>query len=200
MGRAGRDGLPSECILFYSWADVKARERFLGEIESPELRREKREATVRLFRIADSGACRHRAIVAHFDEEIGDCGTSCDVCTGVTVTDLVAETTAGGRARGAGREPGRRAGRTRGRALGRAATGEDDRSPSDPRFQKLRTLRRRLADEQGVPAYIVFSDQVLWDLLAASPRTLGEMLDVPGVGPAKLERYGPAFLEALADD
>jgi len=201
IGRAGRDGLPSECVLFYSWADVKARERFLGEIESPELRREKREATVRLFRIADGGTCRHRAIVAHFDEEIDDCGTSCDVCTGVAVTDLVEETTPSGRRREAGdRRRVRGSSRARGRGRDPAEPGDADRSPSDPGFQKLRALRKRLADEQGVPAYIVFSDQVLWDLLAMRPRTLGEMLDVPGVGPAKLERYGPAFLEALAED
>ncbi|MDT8437056.1 MAG: ATP-dependent DNA helicase RecQ [Gemmatimonadota bacterium] len=198
IGRAGRDGLPAECVLFYSWADVKARERFLAEIESPDLRREKHEATVRLFRIADSGACRHRAIVAHFDEEIDDCGASCDVCTGVAVTDLVAE--AGAAALGGRRgRSGSRAARTAAPAKTTAAAASAERSPSDPRFQKLRALRKRLADEQGVPAYIVFSDQVLWDMIDASPRSLGEMLDVSGVGPAKLERYGPAFLEALRD-
>ena len=75
-----------------------------------------------------------------------------------------------------------------------------DRSPSHPLFQKLRTLRKRLADEQGVPAYIVFSDQVLWDMIEIRPTTPGQLLDVPGVGPAKLERYGDAFLMALAED
>jgi ATP-dependent DNA helicase RecQ len=74
------------------------------------------------------------------------------------------------------------------------------RSPSHPLFQKLRTLRKRLADDQGVPAYIVFSDQVLWDMIEIRPSTLGQMLDVPGVGPAKLERYGEAFLQALSED
>ncbi len=195
IGRAGRDGLPSECILFYSWADVRARDRFLSEIESPELRRDKREATIRLFRIADSDTCRHRAIVAHFDEEIGACGTSCDICTGVGVTDLVGAVGRAGSGRTArsGRD---RAGSPAGR---RGAGGAADRSPSHPLFQRLRTLRKRLADEQGVPAYIVFSDQVLWEMVETRPRTLAEMLDVSGIGPAKLERYGPAFLDALAE-
>ncbi len=194
MGRAGRDGLPSECVLFYSWADVKARERFLSEIDDGELRREKHQATVRLFRIADSAACRHRAIVAHFDQNIEACSTSCDVCTGVPITDLVessaSSTTAHSRS-------GARTGRS-----GRPSRsgGEPARSPSDPLFQKLRTLRKRLADQQGVPAYIVFSDSVLWEMIDARPSTLGRMLDVPGVGPAKLERYGEAFLEALREE
>ena len=196
IGRAGRDGLRSECILFYSWADVKARERFLSEIESQELRHEKHEATVRLFRVADAGVCRHRAIVAHFGEEIEPCETSCDVCTGVSVTDLVGE--AGPAARTTARRPSSHASGKR--STGASTGTRDDRSPSDPLFQKLRKLRKRLADEQGVPAYIVFSDQVLWDMIEFRPSTLGQMLDVPGVGPAKLERYGGAFLGVLAED
>ncbi|MCJ7627643.1 MAG: HRDC domain-containing protein, partial [Longimicrobiales bacterium] len=56
-----------------------------------------------------------------------------------------------------------------------------------------------LADAQRVPAYIVFSDKVLWEMAARKPATGGELLEVPGVGPAKLERYGPAFLELLRD-
>ena len=65
-------------------------------------------------------------------------------------------------------------------------------------FEDLRALRRRLADAEGVPAYIVFSDAVLRAMAARRPRTPAEMLQVPGVGPVKLERYGAAFLEALA--
>ena len=64
-------------------------------------------------------------------------------------------------------------------------------------FASLRSLRKELADAQRVPAYIVFSDKVLWELASRKPTTREEMLDVPGVGPAKLERYGPAFLKLL---
>jgi ATP-dependent DNA helicase RecQ len=206
MGRAGRDGLPAECTLFYSWADVKARERFLSELDSPDLRREKREATVRLFRLADTARCRHQAIVSHFDETIEACGASCDVCSGVGVTDLVQQPgppaesghrTGSEGARHSGGRTSRRRGRTH-RPDSSADRGTE-RDPSNPAFQKLRVLRKRLADAQGVPAYIVFSDQVLWDMLETRPSTIGQMLDVPGVGPAKLERYGEAFLEALRE-
>jgi ATP-dependent DNA helicase RecQ len=65
-------------------------------------------------------------------------------------------------------------------------------------FERLRALRRRLADAEGVPAYIVFSDAVLRAMAAQRPRTPGDLLRVPGVGPVKLERYGAAFLEELA--
>ncbi len=66
-------------------------------------------------------------------------------------------------------------------------------------FESLRSLRKALADRQGVPAYIVFSDKVLMELVARRPSTPDEMLAVPGVGPAKLKRYGQAFLTHLED-
>jgi ATP-dependent DNA helicase RecQ len=189
VGRAGRDGLPSECFLFYSWADVKVRERFLDEIADRDLRRAKRQAAVNLFQLAERDVCRHRALLAHFGEEIDACGESCDICTGIRVKELVARSPSGTE-RVVVPTPG---GTTRGRSRVSGA----ERSPSDPAFQRLRTLRKRLADERGVPAYIVFSDQALWDMIDRRPTTRSEMLDVSGVGPAKLDQYGDAFLEAL---
>ena len=65
------------------------------------------------------------------------------------------------------------------------------------RFERLRALRKRLADGEGVPAYIVFSDAVLRQMARDMPRTRGDMLALSGVGPVKLERYGARFLAAL---
>ena len=185
IGRAGRDGLPSDCVLFYSWYDVKVRERFLEEISDAAQREDKRQATVALFRLADRDTCRHRELLAYFGEDLDACGESCDTCTGDAVADLLGDVTA---ARSAPRRTS---------TASRAGRGGTTRSPSDPTFQRLRTLRKRLADERGVPAYIVFSDQVLWDMIDLAPASLHEMLGVPGVGPAKLEQYGEDFLRAL---
>ena len=67
-------------------------------------------------------------------------------------------------------------------------------------FETLRALRKDLAEAQRKPAYIVFSDKVLLEMAARRPSTPEAMLDVPGVGPAKLQRYGQAFLEVLNGD
>ncbi|TYO91565.1 DNA helicase RecQ [Oceanicella actignis] len=67
----------------------------------------------------------------------------------------------------------------------------------EPLFARLRGLRRKLAEEQGVPAYVVFPDRTLIEMATRKPRTLDELAACPGVGAAKLARYGPAFLEAL---
>ena len=73
-------------------------------------------------------------------------------------------------------------------------------APADePVWERLRECRKRLADEQGVPPYVIFHDRTLRDMLARRPGTLAAMLEVSGVGEAKLERYGAAFLDALAE-
>ncbi|MGH7731579.1 MAG: RecQ family ATP-dependent DNA helicase [Candidatus Eiseniibacteriota bacterium] len=188
IGRAGRDGLTSDCVLMYSWADVIGYDAFLEEIEDDALRAEARRKTVEMFRLVDRGGCRHQAIVRHLDETIAPCGTSCDVCRGVGIEALVAGAATGGRLGAA--DP---------RAVGSFAAAFDA-APADPeRFERLRALRKRLADAEGVPAYIVFSDAVLRQMAARVPGTRDELLAISGVGPVKLERYGEAFLAALRD-
>ena len=66
-------------------------------------------------------------------------------------------------------------------------------------FEALRALRKRLADEQNVPAYVVFSDATLAEMAARRPGTHAELLEVNGVGQTKLERYGDAFLAEIAE-
>ena len=66
-------------------------------------------------------------------------------------------------------------------------------------YEQLRALRKRLADAQNVPAYVVFSDATLAEMAARRPATYAELLDVNGVGQTKLERYGDAFLAAIAE-
>ncbi len=64
-------------------------------------------------------------------------------------------------------------------------------------FEELRALRRRLADEQSVPAFVVFNDATLRALAAARPTDDQAMLAVSGVGPAKLDSYGEPFLDVI---
>jgi ATP-dependent DNA helicase RecQ len=65
-------------------------------------------------------------------------------------------------------------------------------------FERLRELRRALAAEQNVPAYVVFADRSLAEMAARKPASGEELLGCHGVGEAKLERYGETFLSAIA--
>ncbi len=193
IGRAGRDGLPSDCVLFYSWADVKMHERFLDRIEDDALRRRTHASTVSLFELVERGGCRHQALVAHFDESIEACAESCDACSGDSIETRVAAAMASETTTSAWRAPRDRT-RTSSSGLDAAELEGDDRDL----FEALRARRRELADEASVPAYIVFGDKVLLEMVARKPASPSELLQVPGVGQAKLERYGDAFLEVLA--
>ena len=64
-------------------------------------------------------------------------------------------------------------------------------------WEALRAKRKELADEQGVPPFVIFHDTTLQELLERRPATLDEMSQVSGVGAAKLERYGEIFLKVL---
>ena len=149
----------------------------------------KRAVAVRIrgqeFRLlSDDDEAWLQRVAGYLDETMEPCATSCDVCLGRGIEALVAPT-------GRLASPGARA-----RAAGGMAGGDFD----PERFERLRALRKRLADAEGVPAYIVFSDAVLRQMAERRPRTAAELLALSGVGPAKLERYGAAFLEALAQE
>jgi DNA helicase-2/ATP-dependent DNA helicase PcrA len=68
-----------------------------------------------------------------------------------------------------------------------------------PTVQALREWRLARARADEVPAYVVFNDRTLAELAARTPQTLAELAAVPGIGPAKLERYGPELLAQLAE-
>ncbi|MDP1766324.1 MAG: DNA helicase RecQ [Methylotenera sp.] len=69
----------------------------------------------------------------------------------------------------------------------------------DPLWHALKAKRTELAKEQGVPPYVIFHDSTLLEILNQKPGSLTEMSQITGVGQAKLERYGDAFLEVLED-
>ena len=67
----------------------------------------------------------------------------------------------------------------------------------NPLFAALRAKRRELASAAGIPPYVIFHDSTLREMAALRPGTLAAMGELSGVGAAKLERYGAAFLEVI---
>jgi ATP-dependent DNA helicase RecQ len=92
----------------------------------------------------------------------------------------------------------------RAEVAGRVAGTRPARSPEggqrgDPLFEKLREWRRTEAQAQSVPAYVIFQDRTLAEIAALRPSSLDQLGAVPGVGRTKLERYGIAVLNVLAE-
>ena len=68
---------------------------------------------------------------------------------------------------------------------------------SSPLFEALRALRRKLANDENKPPFMIFSDTTLHEMVRLKPQTLDELLEVSGVGQHKLTHYGQFFLSVL---
>jgi ATP-dependent DNA helicase RecQ len=283
-GRAGRDGLPSECALFLSGGDAAKQRFFIRQIADDKERAQAERLLRQMLDFAATPLCRRAHLLQYFGEEqvAQNCG-SCDNCLqpveqidgtllaakmlscvyrvrehrgfstgGHHVIDVLRgerseKVLSWGHERlstfGIGKdqskeqwmavlsellrtgcieegeyrtvvltEEGRRAlkeqrefffampravlkGKKR---RGRKAAGETVTATGDEAlFERLRALRKRLADEQGVPPYVIFSDATLREMAASQPSTLTAFRQIGGVGDVKLERYGDIFLEAI---
>jgi ATP-dependent DNA helicase RecQ len=140
-------------------------------------------------------SCRRSFVLRYFGDPAArpQCA-GCDICLGTRAV-VSAESS---RSRSVGHRKPRAAGHARADAPDRAD--ELTLSPADGMLlDKLRTLRRAIAKEQQVPAYVVFPDRTLAEMAAQRPRTTTALAGIRGVGPTKLQRYGERFLAVVRD-
>ena len=274
-GRAGRDGEPADCILFFGRGDIPKIRYFIDQIADEGERSIALEKLRQTVKYASHNVCRRRQLLEYFGERYKNenCGT-CDICTGtVEMVDITTDAqivmsamsrtdqrfgaghivdiiTGADTKRirgfqhdkiktyGAGRhrdknhwrfivdellaqdvinqdgdrypvlkitEKGRGIlfGKEKISALKREEAKKKQRAgrefePYDEAlFERLRTLRKKLADEQHVPPFVIFSDRTLHEMCRRYPATLPAMAKISGVGDAKLERYGADFTEII---
>jgi ATP-dependent DNA helicase RecQ len=197
-GRAGRDGLPADCLLLWQKKDVGLLAYFIGQMTDPAEKERSWQRYHVVRRFVESEGCRHLQICSHFGETAKwkSCG-ACDVC-GATPPWLAEPVQA--------QKPKRRA------APAAAAAGGSHgvpRIPVSPRtgsttpdadralHEYLREWRRTTARAQGVAAFIIMHDTSLAELCRVKPRSLSELRRVPGFGERKTELYGQDILDAL---
>ncbi len=188
LGRAGRDGLEADCVLLYSWSEVKAYDRFADNTDDDAQADRTRAQAREVFRMAETRTCRHAQLASYFGEELAACGAACDVCRNFELFS---------------KQPKRATAEERAQA--RAARKRDRPEPTESTpfdsdvslFDRLRALRKDIARERGVPPYVVFSDATLLEMARTKPQNSAQLLCISGVGPTKLEHYGERFLNAL---
>ena len=186
IGRAGRDSVDSDCVLFYSWADVISYERFATESDDEQVAKWHRQRLREMFDYADKSTCRHQALVKYFGETMPPCGGSCDACLR---SDVV-----GAAPKSPQKKRGRPAEEMRPDTAALPQAGEHG-----DLYLKLKQRRKRIADAKGLPAYIVFSDAALLAMATSRPQSEEEFLSIPGVGPKKLAQYGAEFLALIRE-
>jgi len=281
VGRAGRDGLKSECVMFYSYGDVRNHQFFIDQLEDAKAK----EASMRKLRLvidfAENFACRRQFILRYFGENHqGNCH-GCDNC--LRVADKFDATEIAQKILSCVYRLGNRFGKghvvdvLRGQSNPRieswkqnklaifgiaaehsrdelmqlidsliicdflersegqypvlavsnkglvflkdrqsielpkpritpkvtktqerthkklAPTGDFDQEL----FEKLRVLRKSLADEKSVPPFVIFGDVSLRAMAKSFPKTPDQFLEIHGVGQSKLEKFGEDFMQII---
>jgi ATP-dependent DNA helicase RecQ len=189
-GRAGRDGLPSDCVLLWQKRDAGLHAYFIGQISDPA---EKERAWQRYHEIrgfVESKTCRHLQICTHFGEtpKWKTCEV-CDVC-GYEPDWLSAreETPKKSKSRMPAAAPQKR----------KSSSQESVVPGVDPALREyLREWRRETAKRHNTPAFVVLHDTTLDEICRVRPRSNSELLHVSGIGERKSELYGAQILAAL---
>lgn len=190
-GRAGRDGLPSECALLWQKKDAGLLAHFIEDVSDPAERERSWQRYHVIRRFAESAACRHRQICLHFGEtpKWEQCGM-CDVCA--PVPQWFGEP--GDATLAVERVPERK----RQPAGGRRQAPETRGTPVDSGLvEYLKEWRRGVALRDNVPAFMVLHDATLEDLCRKQPKTHAELLHVSGIGERKAVAHGAEILAAL---
>lgn len=276
-GRAGRDNLPSECVLFYSYGDRIKHDYFIKQITDAEQQRNARQKLAQVVEFCELQSCRRKYLLEYFGQEGEEesCG-GCDVClshredfdaseiaqkvlSAVVRTgqrfgaNHIAQVLRGSRvkritdlghdrltvhgivpdfsdeelktiiglllAKGLlekGEEYPTLAVTEAGRAFlnqsqklilampTKVVAVTPDHQGGTPQydrvlFERLRVLRRSIADARSVPAFVIFSDATLQEMARYLPQSRESFARINGVGAQKLEQFSEAFLGAIGD-
>ncbi len=179
-GRAGRDGLPSDCFLLWQIQDQILLRHFIGKIVDPEERVRAQKRQYEIQRFVESKKCRHKMICEHFGEKASweKCG-ACDVCTPQIADKPVAAIP-------------QQAAKSKKRMVRSSNSGIDQGL-----LASLKQWRLSRSRTDKVPAFVILHDATLEHLCRARPASLAELRQTPGIGELKLERYGKEILQAL---
>jgi len=283
-GRAGRDGEPATCLMFYSYGDAAKIRWFVNQMPAGQEKNIADQKLRTMINYAQADHCRRQDLLAYFNETypLTNCG-SCDICVEDETIDVTTEAqmllSAVTRVKqkfppqhcldivlgketpeiainlhqqlptfgvGKGRHDElfwklllqellttsvlyhhpetkalmltqtalavlkkeqtvtmfkRREGGIKqnfsSRASTRKTTISTDEDYCQELFEELRELRKRLAKENSVPAFVIFSDRTIHDMCRQFPTTTSKMGDISGIGKKKLRDYGKPFMEVI---
>ena len=186
-GRAGRDGEPADCAMLWRKQDIGLLAHFIQETQDPSEKERAWQRYHTIKRFVENQRCRHRQICLHFGETPR--WERCDACDACGV-ELEWMSLADSSSHAAAKPVADRAVRRR--------LAQDAGLPVSGRLRDaLREWRRLRAKDLSVPAYVILHDATLDALCRQRPRNTAELLQVPGIGERRAERFGKEILEAM---
>jgi len=204
-GRAGRDGLPADCVLLWRPKDTGLLAYFIEQLNDPAEKERAWQRYHAVRRFVESERCRHYQICFHFGQTPK--WERCDMC------DVCGNLPEWLRSKPHAAEPARRKKRREAAQPSRAIEIPVQQVAPPPvavhrpavpppaadaeLVAFFKDWRRRMAERAGVPAYVVLSDAALEDLCRKRPANLRELLGVTGIGERKAELYGSEIFAAL---
>ncbi len=194
VGRAGRDGRESTCLLLYAKKDRSLQSFFIRESKAPvEIKNARWRSLDAIIQYAEGGECRHAGILTYFKDRdrIESCG-HCDVCDPDSPRRI--PHTLAPRPKTAARK-----GKTKEKKPQRESTATPLNAEESERMRVIKEWRLAYAKAQDMPAFIVFSNRTLEDLARKAPGTLTELEDVYGLGPQRIEAFGKELLAVLSE-
>ncbi len=182
-GRAGRDGINSDCIMLYMPSDIATAKFFIeNSEENDELTEKQRQQikiqdTIRLNKMVDycnTKGCLRNYILNYFGDKNGTPCNNCSACS----------------------ERNYRLARRKGLSL--RPNGTNTETSYEPNlYERISQLRVKLSRIQGVPPYSIFGDDVIKEICIKMPKSEQELLKIDGLGEAKSKKYGKQIVKEV---
>ncbi|MEK6918670.1 MAG: ATP-dependent DNA helicase RecQ [Nanoarchaeota archaeon] len=191
IGRAGRDGLESDCIMFYSNSDKRKHEYFIDMMTDREKAAHATTKMEEVMSYCEEEGCRRKHILKYFGENYKE--ENCQACDKCIESE----------------KPQKSIKETKKEKVykGRFSPFEEITIKKETNifeekfdkelFEKLRLLRKQLANQRNVPPFVIFSDVTLREMSTSMPKNEEELLEINGVGQQKLKDFGDFFIEEI---
>jgi ATP-dependent DNA helicase RecQ len=202
MGRAGRDGKPSTCLMLYSKKDKGLQVYFIESSESPaEIKKLRWRNLNALLSYCEGSECRHAEILTYFkdSQRLKKCG-HCDQCEPNSLRKVGKFTILKKAVKNliTGTEQLFKTAKAKTKTDAKTAeTPFQLDTLSEERFQKLRQWRKDYAEELDQPAFMILHDKTLRQIAQENPRSLDELRQINGIGDKKIEQFGWDILAEL---
>src|SRR3989344_5644109 len=178
-GRAGRDGLPSRCVLLFSYADKFKHEYFIRNMANFTEQQKAQENLDHILRYGNIRGCRRKFLLRYFGEEYekNNCG-NCDGCVAQIPLEIY--------------QTNQKIAKPKSSSLF-----TPNGTYNTILFNELRNARTSEARRLNVPPYMIFGDKALREMATHFPQTSTAFLQISGVGDQKLSQFGKMFMSVI---